>query len=1207
MKKKITSLFAMALMFAGVANAQVEELQGYKTVTVNDEVLTMDQIVPETQWYAVYQQRNGGGYWWAATPEHNASKGYAENTVCMSVGTEVLDNMPIASTVAAYIVRFLPTDTEGTFNVQFGNGTYMMSAGHNTVVKYTADIAEAAQVRMYNIVTEDGTVNEGHWGFNFADNDIRIDNNGQSNSVAGWDPGTITTTGGNNDHQIFSIAIGETSEFEALKNEAIAVFNEYMQYYGTFTDVQPGVPGHYSAEAVAAFEAALEEGAAIEDADESWTAEMFQAIVDKIESTYQAVLDSRVPFATEVTEGYYLIQTSPFFYYTTEEVEDPETGEMLPGETVNLSKGLCAAPDGEAFRAAWNTYDATADNRAVFLWKVTSKGDKKYQLRNMGYDVNAALWNGGKLQLQDADSTVVFDYNAYVDDDGNKYYNIRPSQNKEREYNYLHCGEHQSGAGVSGWIVNWSAGEGGASEWKLIPVSEADAQAMIDAFAPVKEAEARLIDAEAMVADVEPKLVIAEDNSVGLSDEPLITDVTQISSPYTNINQGEGSLEGMIDGITSGEGMAWYWHSDWSAAVANGTHYFQVELPDEVPAEIAFEYTRRAVNGNQITKWGIYGTDTNDETVARDACTLLANIVTPFGSIDETVVSNTFKTQGFKYVRFYCDGTDALPGEQKDKGFFHIAEFQLYAATTIVNETSQAIFMGDVYKNMQATVAKAKVELEAEEPAISVETYNELKAAYDAFIAMFVNPDTLRNKIEAIDGIEKYIVTGDAPGYWKDNATAKGVTDAVAAAKAYDKAGQYTLANSQAQIAALDAAKENMMNAANKVQEGKWYQFQFASDALYTEQGWDMAGADANVNTETGTTKYPALYSRIVCAGELVNDGTEEDPMYETYPASETPAGTGLYYMDENQLDEDYSLFRFVEVGDSGAYIIQNKATGLFLYTAGGAVTLQPAATTFKANAMGFGKVIVTGHNPNGDYVEYLHAQRNGNSLVTWGADGVESNTGFMVIENSDVADYTAPDFQISMVPNSMSSYCFPVDITAVDGELLGVEINGSDITLSKMADKTAKAGEPFIYVNGDLAAYDAEAEAVLVNFTHGYNVVAEPKAVGKHIGTFYGLSGDDAAAKGNVVVKATGLEIAKASSNVGAFGSYIKAELEADATLNVQFGEGTFDSIQEVVNQAVKGGNIYTIDGKFVGKGNLNTKLSRGMYIINGVKVIVK
>ncbi len=212
MKKKITSFFAMALLFAGAANAQFEEL-GDKTVGVCEEVLTMDQIVPETQWYAVYQARPyggyTGGYWW--------DKGAGE-TLYKSAGTEMLQ-MTSGADAAPYVVRFLTTETEGVYNVQFATGNYFASD-----VTSTADVANAAQIRMYNIVTEE-TPNPGHWAFNLVNNEDKIlDNNGSGNTLSPWGTGDVKSLNGNNDHKIY--VVRELSESEILTAKTTAILAE---------------------------------------------------------------------------------------------------------------------------------------------------------------------------------------------------------------------------------------------------------------------------------------------------------------------------------------------------------------------------------------------------------------------------------------------------------------------------------------------------------------------------------------------------------------------------------------------------------------------------------------------------------------------------------------------------------------------------------------------------------------------------------------------------------------------------------------------------------------------------------------------------------------------------------------------------------------------------------------------------------------------
>ena len=151
-------------------------------------------------------------------------------------------------------------------------------------------------------------------------------------------------------------------------------------------------------------------------------------------------------------------------------------------------------------------------------------------------------------------------------------------------------------------------------------------------------------------------------------DSPLISSVNQLSSPYTE--PSEGSLAALLDG----DGTT-YWHSVWAdGSVANGTHYFQVEMVDAEVQDVAFRLTRRFnATHDHITAWGVYGT--NDADAAKEECELLANISTPYGNNQETLQSTAFSTGGYKYLRFYINGTT------KGRGYGHLSEFQLYPAT----------------------------------------------------------------------------------------------------------------------------------------------------------------------------------------------------------------------------------------------------------------------------------------------------------------------------------------------------------------------------------------------------------------------------------------------------------------------------------------------------------------------------------------------
>ena len=164
---------------------------------------------------------------------------------------------------------------------------------------------------------------------------------------------------------------------------------------------------------------------------------------------------------------------------------------------------------------------------------------------------------------------------------------------------------------------------------------------------------------------------------------PLITNVSQLSSPYTEPT--EGSLAAMIDGNTGT-----FWHSTWTGgAVENGLHYFQVEILNQANIDVAFKVTRRQIYSDNITEWGVYGTNNANATKAE--CAPLAVIETPYNYMGETRVSDIFNTGGYKYLRFYINNTSS------SRGFGHLAEFQLYPA--IYDETRDASPFAIIQKN----------------------------------------------------------------------------------------------------------------------------------------------------------------------------------------------------------------------------------------------------------------------------------------------------------------------------------------------------------------------------------------------------------------------------------------------------------------------------------------------------------------------------
>ena len=162
-------------------------------------------------------------------------------------------------------------------------------------------------------------------------------------------------------------------------------------------------------------------------------------------------------------------------------------------------------------------------------------------------------------------------------------------------------------------------------------------------------------------------------------EHPLINSIEQLSSPMTEPT--EGSIAALIDGDAGT-----FWHSQWSneRQPDNGVDYIQIEMTENDITNAAFVYTRRAIRSDQLTEASVYGT--NDAEAEKADCELLATVSLPYGADNETLTSGAFPVKGYRYIRIYEEATT------NNRGYFHMAELQLYPATVSSSSTpTQAV------------------------------------------------------------------------------------------------------------------------------------------------------------------------------------------------------------------------------------------------------------------------------------------------------------------------------------------------------------------------------------------------------------------------------------------------------------------------------------------------------------------------------------
>ena len=243
--------------------------------------------------------------------------------------------------------------------------------------------------------------------------------------------------------------------------------------------------------------------------------------------------------------------------------------------------------------------------------------------------------------------------------------------------------------------------------------------------------EALLAQYEKLLADAVAALADAKGTPTG-----LINNVSQLSSPYSDPYQG--SLANLLDGNTST-----FWHSTWRGGeVAGGLHYLQADLISPVETDVYTTFTRRQTSRDHVTNMSVYGT--NNPDAEKSACEELLTFDCPFGSDTETITSPTFSNKGYRYLRFYANTTTS------NRGYWHISEFQVYGVLSGSSEIDFSLMDED--DNLESVIQEQSGLSRFQ---ISQDRYNELKAAYDAFLAKLkgdgiVDAKTSENATEVV-------------------------------------------------------------------------------------------------------------------------------------------------------------------------------------------------------------------------------------------------------------------------------------------------------------------------------------------------------------------------------------------------------------------------------------------------------------------------
>lgn len=952
------------------------------------------------------------------------------------------------------------------------------------------------------------------------------------------------------------------------------LINIRARYEAMLPDFTPGTGyANYSPEAYEALQAALSAAAEAQDGEggADLTAEQLNALAQAIVDAYRVLIETKVPYYPE--SGYYRFVVARQF----NEYEQAEEGEEI--DSTAVTHPLKAMYSDNTGTNGWKTLETDSPN---FLWTLERQENNTYVLANLA---NRLTFTQAE-KCTDGTRTISFDplvqhpegyelaWPVSTDDDV-VLFNFRFSNEDADAYRYVHANWHDNGNGWGGPMTSWcnTASESGASEWYLVPVDKEEALSILAANSFGR-------DFVLMLADAKEKVVIAND----MSKQKVIDDASQFSSPFSQNDLGSRDGGDLSAGVLIDGDPSTFWHSYWSGGNAtNGDHYLQVALSRDVEGDMELLISRRQnITSDHVTTWGIYGSDKPDGE--KYDYEWIADVSTPYADGDVTASApfTILPRNGFRYLRFYAEATTS------NRGFFHVSEFQLYM--TAPNPNNQANRMGDVYTSL---VNAIEVAGSVDPNNVSRADYESLKTAYDAFIALYVDPRPLRAAIETAQTALTLCEEGEDPGLWSTGSTLE-FEEKIEEAIEYDANGLYTQEETDAYVAYLGNARAILASLANNVSPDFYYAIRFGSEEKYLEEGWGTSNAR--------DSRFGPLFDNYLAPADAET--------MSHLAAADVRQGSCLFFTPDTDAD---LAFRFIPVGD-GKYVIRHRASGLYVQAYGydSWAGLSPHPSLFTVEPIGRGEMLIRATDYEGNSLSNLHAQLSDHRLVTWHDTAVGSNSGLFVEEMDPVSLGEAVASYAEFKAGEVTTMCYPVSVAPASGHtytVAGTYARDDKFYVALNKVDGAKGGEPVVYVAD--GTYDAEAvgDTTAVAVVLGEEVAFTPVNGTALKGTYATIDlAEEAIIFGGGGCTVTTEDNARVYANRAYVDPTVAADPTAAYSLVLEV-DGAPTRVESVVAKVSVKGDLFGADGRLVRKdatlGDLD-RMPAGIYILNGVKILV-
>ena len=752
----------------------------------------------------------------------------------------------------------------------------------------------------------------------------------------------------------------------------------------------------------------------------------------------------------------------------------------------------------------------------------------------------------------------------------------------------FHAEGHGNGWGTGGDIVLWNGNADDASAW-FIEAVPAEEFAQYDAILQQNKLSRQLsMEFKKVLAVATEKYNIAAKYKTG---DGLITTVDQLSTnadhnAITGYPDGQG-LAGLIDGD-----VHTFFHSLWRNVDGAPDAYHNLTVDLKTPlSKFAFSMTPRKYTPgysyetepndymeyvellNRPTEIILYGAEAGADIAQPESWKKLQLITGLPSSRDKSVAdedlaftSLCYQLPGdYQYLRFEVIKTNnsaSITVNGHTYPFFSMAEFQIYNAE--LDPNCQLVTLGEVGKAFEEAYKKA---LCVETP--TQQDIDDLKAALQAlYEGGFADSTELKEKLDEANTILEGIVeveeeSASQPGFYRKG-TRESLREAVAVAQNYyDAPMDYTAEGLQEQVTVLASAIEAALSAQYALATDTWYRIRHAQ--IFYE-----ANGVPELQPEDRTGEIYVVNG----AGEAVEEGNA------CYGNPE----------DLGDVADAQFLWRLIPLEDGGGYVLQNKATGMFM---GGiqvgtmnrmGVSVNPVR--FTVEHVGYASFALTATEFDGSSWgerSILHAATSGRYVVYWNTKGlpvlneenwyISSNSGtnweFVPVEKVDEVEVA--NYSIGTIVHSgeLRTACYPFS-TTITGKNLTVygisSVNTDSRVLYLKEEETSdaiklEAGKPIFYVaNGLPSDGRIGREEIPVKVKINTDFVKAPQESNGLIGqfrnkAFAGLYGAVRAMNGrNMVV------MANVGDLIGANRAYLASEFMVNGSLTVADAAQTVD-----------------------------------------------